>query len=442
MGFIDKLVKHHEKMKKQRKEININYNLSLPAKIRMMEKNKDVEGLLRILREDYPHFTEEYGAGFLDPHPIYERRAYAIKSLTRITRAKDRSRVIQALVKVINDDKEAVTEAIEGIGKLGDTTNIPFLREIKDPYTKTAKKSIEQINRRSPEYKRKKRKKAAEEKRKEKRRKERDAELRKKLFSNGDNIFIDQFTKQYSYRFNDDELDKLKNLMRSKGYVIRKDLLRILIDESLIKQKYQNFKARITYNSPENVEGYVKNYVELYGENYETNFKLLEEVLTENGFFETDYKLEKLIKDIIKNKELIKFEKNLLKDSVITMNDLDKFKGSDFEDFLKILFTKMGYEVENTTLSRDQGADLILTKFGNKTVVQAKRWKRKVGNRAVQEITAAINHYNANEGMVVTNSDYTKAAKELAMSNNIKLINRPKLDILIQENPVNKNELS
>lgn len=44
----------------------------------------------------------------------------------------------------------------------------------------------------------------------------------------------------------------------------------------------------------------------------------------------------------------------------------------------------MGYDVQNTPLSGDQGADLILEKFGEKTIVQAKRYQGNVTNRAVQ----------------------------------------------------------
>jgi HJR/Mrr/RecB family endonuclease len=50
----------------------------------------------------------------------------------------------------------------------------------------------------------------------------------------------------------------------------------------------------------------------------------------------------------------------------------------------------MGYRVEQTKLSGDQGADLVVIKLGEKTVIQAKRYGGKIGNSAVQEIMAAI----------------------------------------------------
>ena len=93
----------------------------------------------------------------------------------------------------------------------------------------------------------------------------------------------------------------------------------------------------------------------------------------------------------------------------------------------------MGFTAEATKLSGDQGADLIIEKFGKKIAVQAKRYNGKVSNTAIQEVTASIAYYGANSGMVVTTGEFTVSAIELAMSNNIKLIGRQKLEELIQK---------
>jgi len=93
----------------------------------------------------------------------------------------------------------------------------------------------------------------------------------------------------------------------------------------------------------------------------------------------------------------------------------------------------MGYTVEQTRLSSDQGADLIISKFGEKLVVQAKRYGQKVNNAAVQEVAASIKHYRADKGMVITTNYFTLSAVELANSNNIELIDRDKLETLIRK---------
>jgi len=107
--------------------------------------------------------------------------------------------------------------------------------------------------------------------------------------------------------------------------------------------------------------------------------------------------------------------------------------GKRFEKFMADLFEKMGYTVIRTKLSGDQGADLIIKKFGYKTAVQVKRWKRPVGNKAVQEIVAAKEYYNCDDAMVVTNSTFTKSAIELAHKNKVKLVDREELKKWIEK---------
>lgn len=112
----------------------------------------------------------------------------------------------------------------------------------------------------------------------------------------------------------------------------------------------------------------------------------------------------------------------------LKMFDIDAMKGEEFEEYLMHLFQKKGYKVKTTAKTGDFGADLILEKDRKRIVVQAKRYKAKVGNGAVQEVTAAIRHYNASSGMVITNSYFTKPAQSLASSNDIELWDRNVLE--------------
>ena len=116
-----------------------------------------------------------------------------------------------------------------------------------------------------------------------------------------------------------------------------------------------------------------------------------------------------------------------------SIDTIDEMGGIEFEDFLRHLFEKMGYDVVLTPASGDQGADLVISKFGEKTVVQAKRYAEKIPNDAVQEITAAIKHYRATYGMVVTSNDFQPSAIELANSNGIELVNREKLSHWVKD---------
>ncbi|QSF47901.1 restriction endonuclease [Paenibacillus tianjinensis] len=116
--------------------------------------------------------------------------------------------------------------------------------------------------------------------------------------------------------------------------------------------------------------------------------------------------------------------------------DIDKMEGIQFEKYLGHLFRAQGYKIEVTKAAGDYGADLIIQKDGKKIVVQAKRYSKNVGIKAVQEAKASIAHYGASEAWVVSNSDYTAAAYDLAKSNRVKLINREALiEMILTMNP-------
>ena len=110
-----------------------------------------------------------------------------------------------------------------------------------------------------------------------------------------------------------------------------------------------------------------------------------------------------------------------------SMKQIDKMTGEDFEKYLGILYEKAGYKVEYTPGTMDFGADLIVTKNGKKTVVQAKRYRHQVGEAAVQQALSGKGYYKADLCMVVTNSEFTHAAKELAKRADVLLVNRWKL---------------
>lgn len=107
--------------------------------------------------------------------------------------------------------------------------------------------------------------------------------------------------------------------------------------------------------------------------------------------------------------------------------DIDKMNGQTFEEYLKVLLENRGFQVNLTATTGDFGADLILKSKDKKIVVQAKRYKKKVGIKAVQEIVSAKTYYKAEESWVITNNYFTDPAKKLAAANNVNLINRDNL---------------
>jgi restriction system protein len=133
---------------------------------------------------------------------------------------------------------------------------------------------------------------------------------------------------------------------------------------------------------------------------------------------------------------LILFAFGLMKERKLNISGIrqvDEMSGKEFEQFLKLRYEARGYKVRRTPYQNDFGADLVMERDGRRIVVQAKRWKQNVGIKAVQEIVAAKSHYKAEDAWVVTNSQFTKAAKELASSNGVRLIDRAQLIHILLE---------
>lgn len=98
--------------------------------------------------------------------------------------------------------------------------------------------------------------------------------------------------------------------------------------------------------------------------------------------------------------------------------------GEEFEEQVAAYYGSKGYHTDLTPRSHDFGADIVLYQSitNKRIIVQVKYLSNgNVGIGAVQEITAAINHYGADEGWVITNSGFTQNAIRLAKSNHITL---------------------
>ncbi|NEP61838.1 MAG: restriction endonuclease, partial [Symploca sp. SIO2G7] len=134
--------------------------------------------------------------------------------------------------------------------------------------------------------------------------------------------------------------------------------------------------------------------------------------------------VEQIVKEI---ENLIKVPIESLEDIEQQLDAVDQMTGREFEEFLAKLFKQLGYQVVLTQASADYGADLVIQKESIKAVVQAKRKQGSVGIDAVQQVVAAIAYYQANLGMVITNSKFTENAKNLAVSNQIELWDREDL---------------
>ena len=100
---------------------------------------------------------------------------------------------------------------------------------------------------------------------------------------------------------------------------------------------------------------------------------------------------------------------------------------TDYELHCALLLRSVGWDAQTTKASGDQGTDVIALRGGIKLVLQCKLYSRPVSNDAVQEISAARLHQQADHAAVVSNAAYTAAAQQLARTNGVFLLHHEEL---------------
>ncbi|MGD0822697.1 MAG: restriction endonuclease [Desulfomonilia bacterium] len=110
--------------------------------------------------------------------------------------------------------------------------------------------------------------------------------------------------------------------------------------------------------------------------------------------------------------------------------DIESLSPVGFESYCAQILRDSGWNASTTKGSSDQGVDIVATKNGIKAIFQCKKLSSPVGNKAVQEATAGKAYYVADIGFVVSNAEFTPAARDLANSTGIKLIHYSQLNDL------------
>jgi HJR/Mrr/RecB family endonuclease len=105
----------------------------------------------------------------------------------------------------------------------------------------------------------------------------------------------------------------------------------------------------------------------------------------------------------------------------------------DFEDAICDVFRRLGYDAVRTPFSKDGGKDGILTKDGQKLVLECKRYSRKgkTGRPELQILLAAMMDEGADGAIFVTTGSFTSDAIEYARSKKLKLYDRESLPLLV-----------
>lgn len=102
----------------------------------------------------------------------------------------------------------------------------------------------------------------------------------------------------------------------------------------------------------------------------------------------------------------------------------------EYEHVIAELLNAHGWQARATSGSGDQGVDVVATFNDTTLVIQCKLYSQPVGNKAVQEVHAGLGFMRATHAAVVTNSSYTKSARQLAQQLGVILIHHDQLQEL------------
>jgi restriction system protein len=104
--------------------------------------------------------------------------------------------------------------------------------------------------------------------------------------------------------------------------------------------------------------------------------------------------------------------------------------GTEFEDHVARIARSSGAPVIMTSITGDWGVDIIVGRRPNRLAIQCKRQSRPVGAGAVQEVVAGAPMQECTRTMVVTNHEFTPAARKLAELHGCELIGAAELSRL------------
>jgi restriction system protein len=107
-----------------------------------------------------------------------------------------------------------------------------------------------------------------------------------------------------------------------------------------------------------------------------------------------------------------------------SLTAIDVMTGTQFEDYVAVRMRRAGWQVSLTPVVGDYGVDLIAEKDGRSVAIQCKRHGNAVGVAAVQQVVSGALHHGCTKSIVVSNREFTPAAKQLAFTHGCQLIGR------------------
>jgi DNA-dependent RNA polymerase auxiliary subunit epsilon len=119
----------------------------------------------------------------------------------------------------------------------------------------------------------------------------------------------------------------------------------------------------------------------------------------------------------------IAYDKELEELEGIDIAEFDNCMGGlNYERFVSHLIESDGWDCLVTPPTGDHGADIIVTDGDLRFAIQCKLYSSPVGNKSVQEVYSAKDYYECDFAIVVSNAEYTTAARQVASSLGVLLL--------------------
>ena len=105
-----------------------------------------------------------------------------------------------------------------------------------------------------------------------------------------------------------------------------------------------------------------------------------------------------------------------------------------FEHEIRDLVEAFGYEAEATKPSYDFGVDVIARSDRRTVVIQCKLYgKGVIGGDTIMKLVGSRTYFKATDAICITTSRFTKQAQEIAINQDVKLVDCKKLILLCRE---------
>lgn len=233
------------------------------------------------------------------------------------------------------------------------------------------------------------------------------------------------------------ERDLLRQLLAREGFPMAPDRCLAFLTACAFRRAFEGFRERIAGK-----DGPIAAFAEIAPEEGDDRGHLpfLQQVLAEAGRNAEEAHVAAVLHDVRRERKLKSFAADLRQrkpapnavasggstpaDGRLTIEQVDRMNAYNFDLLAGMIYQAQGYFVRETPKAGAQGADVLLERAGERTVVQTKLDPNSVGNAAVQEAMAAKVYYHCHHAIILSNHHFTPSAVELALRGGVTLVDR------------------